>query len=124
MSFTLTIRNIPDKDLGPILARLQLPRGAEQEVKHTPDHVAALPNPAKGKPRANADTVLTMTGKTPMVKGGILSQALIEFEKCEKRNGIGSVTVAIYRDYLTKKQLDFKLQTRLLHEGYLEYLNV
>ena len=122
MSFTITITNVPDKDLGPMLARIKLPRGARLDHKYSPDHVALLEGPPQFevKPRATGDTVLTMTGKVP--KSDLLKRALIEFEKVEAQDGIGTVTVKRYREYLTRKKLDHKLQTRLYHEGYLSYL--
>lgn len=119
MSFTVTITGIPDKELGPLLARLQLPRAATYETKHSPDHVALLPNPKK--PRANGATILTMTGKKPR-SSVPLSNALTMFEKLEAKHKIGSVSVDMFKADLKKRRQKPMILTRLVNEGYLSYL--
>ena len=49
MSFQLTISNVPDKELGGLIARLNLPRGAKYDVKHIPDHVGLLTGPKRSR---------------------------------------------------------------------------
>ena len=122
MSFTLTIRNIPDKELGPILARLNLPKAASYDVAHVADHVGLIegPGPRSG-PRANGATKLHMTGK--QVKNSeVLNAALVMFEKLEAKEGIGTVSVDMFRADLVKRHQAKNMCTRLIHEGYLEYL--
>ena len=118
MSFTITIRNVPDKELGLVLARLSLPRAASYETTHVPDHVAMIEAPKKE--RASADTKLTMNGRTPGSE--VLKTALTMFEKLEAKEGIGTVSVGMFRADLKKRHQDPKIVTRLIHENYLEYL--
>lgn len=77
-------------------------------------------NGKRGKP----DAKLTMTGKTPMSSDGLLAQGLKVFETMETEQGIGAINVTTLRNELTSKGFKGKqLQTRLLHEGYLDYLD-
>ncbi len=77
----------------------------------------------KGTQRGTPDTHLTMTGKMPLIAGGLLAKALKVFETLEKNEGIGGVTVTTFRDELIKQRMKYQLQTRLLHEGYMDYLD-
>ena len=65
MSFQLTLSNIPDKDLGPLIARMNLPRGVTVEHKYVVDVAGFIEGPKKGRHRVPRDTKLTMTGKRP-----------------------------------------------------------
>lgn len=122
MSFTVTITGIPDKDLGTFLAALRLPKKASYTTDHTPDHVALIEGPKKHKHAyANGDTPLTMTGKKPS-RSQSLTTALTMFEKLEKRQGIGAVTVKIFRADLKKRRQQPTMVTRMVAEGYLKYL--
>lgn len=119
MSFQVTISNVPDKDLGPLIARLNLPRGAKVEQKYSPDVVGLIEGPKRG--RMPASTKLTMTGKRPQ-NGTKLLFALEAFEKLEAKHGIGSVSMEdLMRNLKTKKQHE-NLAKRLLKAGFVEYL--
>ena len=122
MSFTVTITGIPDKDLGPLLARMKLPKAASYKTEHVPDHAGLLSGPRKHKhPFANGETILTMTGKKP-TRSKPLETALTMFEKLEARMGIGTVTVDAFRADLKKRNQKVAIQTRMVNEGYLKYL--
>ena len=122
MSFVVTITNVPDKDLGPLIARLRLPRGAKVEQKYVPDHVGLLEGPQNGKRRRMpADTKLTMTGKRPQ-KGSALEKALEGFEKLEAKHGIGSVSMAMLQEDCGRRKLQEKTAGRLLKAGFVQYL--
>lgn len=79
----------------------------------------------KGKVTAHAkpDTRMKMTGKVPRASE-LLASGLDLFERMEKEHGIGSITVEMFRNQIDANELGegSKLQTRLKHEGYLEYL--
>jgi len=119
MSFQVTISNVPDKELGPLIARLNLPRGAKVEQKYSADVAGLLSGPKRK--RMPASTKLTMTGATPQ-QGSKLLFALQAFEKLEGKHGIGSVSMEdLIRNLKTKKQNE-KLAQRLLKAGFVEYL--
>jgi hypothetical protein len=124
MSFTIIITDIPNKDLGPIIARLQLPRGVDYDIKFVSDHAVpatAKPNGRGGKTRPRADSLLTMTGKVAM-KGSKIETAVSLFEKLEKRRGIGTVTVQDFRDHLVKNEYPKALAQRCVTEKFMAYL--
>ncbi len=74
--------------------------------------------------RGNPDSMLTMTGKVPMSSSGMLAQGLKVFEKMEVDQGVGTINVLTLREQLTTEVFKGKqLQTRLLHEDYLDYLD-
>jgi len=118
MSFSIVIHQIPDKDLGPVLARLHLPRGATHEVIHKPDYTALIEGPKNKSSTANGATKLMMTGKTPSKQGALIKAALTIFEKLEVKKGIGNVSVDTFRSSLADRNMHF----RLINEGYLGYL--
>ena len=123
MTFSVTVTDIPQKQLGEFLAALHniRPRGSHiHPPDWVPEHVALIEGPKK--PRARAESRLMMTGKTPN-QGTSLLTYLDYFERHEKRVGIGNVTVGSFVEYLTKLKLDEpnKAKTRLLHEGYVKY---
>jgi len=119
MSFQVTISNVPDKELGPLIARLNLPRSSKVEQKYTADIAGLLSGPKKR--RMPASTKLTMTGATPQ-QGTKLLFALQAFEKLEGKHGIGSVSMEdLIRNLKIKKQ-DDKLAQRLIKAGFVEYL--
>jgi hypothetical protein len=121
MSFQVTISNVPDKELGPLIARLNLPRGSKVEQKYTADFAGLLEGPNTKKRRMPASTKLTMTGATPQ-QGTKLLFALQAFEKLEGKHGIGSVSMEdLIRNLKTKKQNE-KLAQRLLKAGFVDYL--
>lgn len=83
---------------------------------------------ARGKQKANGkrgkpDSMLTMSGKRPQDANGLLAKGLQVFETMEAEHGIGAISVKVFRAQMTSNGLEgHKLQTRLLHEGYLDYL--
>lgn len=124
MSFQLTISNILDKDLGPIIASFKLPRGVSYEAKHVSDKPADVVE-KKGKKkngRASGKAKLTMTGKDAS-EGTLLFSGLEAFEKFEAKSGIGTVTLKMFRDHMPSVGLTDGLAKRLLQTKHLEYLN-
>lgn len=123
MTFTVTVTDIPQKQLGEFLVGLEniKPRGSQiHAAEWTPEHVALIAGPKQ--PRARRESRLMMTGKTPN-KGTTLEKYLDHFERHEKKVGIGGVTVGSFVEYLTLRKIDEpnKAKTRLLHEGYVRY---
>lgn len=127
MSFKITIKNISEKDLGPFLARMKLPKSATRDVVYEDDFLDQVfgkgaKNKNNGKKyHSRADSLLTMTGKEPSSKSQ-LAKARIQFEKLEKKMGIGSVTVADFRKHLVSKQMSKQLAQRCVTEKVLAYL--
>ncbi len=124
MSFKVIIE-VENKDLGSLLAKL--PR-YKYDLKHT---AGADPEPAqngKVKPRrkhgspAKADTRMKMTGKR--THSELLQSGLDLFERMEGERGIGSLTVEVFRNQINTNKLadGTKMQSRLVHEGFLEYI--
>lgn len=127
MSFTITIKNIPDRDLGPVLARMNLPKSVDYDLNHADDGPKEAAKTPKGRApktkRMKPETRLTMTGRSPVKKGTPLDLGLKMFERFEGEEGIGSVTVANFRDHLKQHGQPLSYLTRLVHENYLKYLD-
>lgn len=127
MSFTITLKNIPDRDLGPMIARMNAPKSVSYELTHKEDEAGETQKPVSRKGRKRGTHVdvtakLTMTGRVPTKKAGLLARGMGHFEKCEVERGIGNVSVEDFRAYLVDNGEERSLQWRLLHEGYLKYL--
>ena len=125
MSFKLTIRNVPDKELGPIISRLQLPRGVTYDAKYVSDYAVPTKKKAKGNsknPHSRADSLLTMTGKEAQ-KGSIIEHGMVLFEKLEKRQGIGTVTVRDFRENLVNNGHPSAVAQRSVTEKFLSYID-
>ncbi len=73
--------------------------------------------------RGRLTSRLTMSGKRPTEEHGLLAQGLTIFEKLEASQGVGSITVEVFRNQLVSEGMKYAMQTRLLHEGYLDYLD-
>jgi hypothetical protein len=137
MSFTITISEIPDKELGPIVAGLKLPRSVKYEQTHFIDvEIATAVDPTAKKKRgkirkrkrmSHAELMemgLSMSGRESKQHGSQVARGLMIFERLEGENGIGSVTVLGFRKALTKgkiKNADL-LQKRMVRDEYLNYL--
>ncbi len=133
MSFTVTVYKVADKDLGSMLAVLKIPRGARYELTHfldaeIPGDIAPKTRKGKKGPRRSHQSLLesklTMTGKLAKQKNSAVARGLLLFENCEVEDGIGSVSVQGFRDYLKthRMQKPELLQKRMLRDGYLAYL--
>ena len=125
MSFKITIPDVPDKELGPIISRLLLPRGVTYTVKYSSNGITPVRKKRgskKGNPHSRADSLLTMTGKTAKADS-IIGKGMVVFEKLEKRKGIGTVTVKDFRDSLVKNQLPAQVSQRCITEGFLTYID-
>jgi len=125
MSFKLTIRNVPDKELGPIISRLQLPRGVTYDAKYVSDYAVPTKKKLQGNSKnlhSRAASLLTMTGKTAK-KGSIIEQGMVLFEKLEKRQGIGTVTVRDFRETLVNNGHPSAVAQRSVTEKFLSYLD-
>ncbi len=123
MSFTITVRKVADKDLGFILATLQLKGKANMTLSHVDDDLQE-PDEKKKQKRKKAvrpkkDALLTMTGNTPNDPKSLIGQMLVVFEKLEATHGIGTISVGAFREALGKAR---NMQYRLVREGYLEIL--
>ena len=119
MSFKLTIE-VPDTKLA---ATMRILHGHKVMVESTEKYVPGWDDPRKkanGKMHSRADSLLTMTGKTPN-KNSKLAKALEIFEKLEKRMGIGTVTVAEFRKELVLKKQPKALSQRCVTEKVLAY---
>jgi hypothetical protein len=119
MSFKLTIE-VPDTKLA---ATMRILHGHKVMVESTEKYVPGWDDPRKpnGKMHSRADTLLTMTGKTPN-KNSKLATALEIFEKLEKRKGIGTINVAAFRKELIAKKEPKTLSQRCVTEKVLAYL--
>ncbi len=126
MSFTITIKDIPDREFGPVIARMNLPKNVNYDFHHTDDgpKEAKAPRGHKSKiKRAKPETRLTMTGREPVKKGTVLDLGLKIFERFEAEKGIGNITVASFREHLKEKGQPLSYLTRLVHENYLSYMD-
>jgi len=120
MTFKLTIE-VPDTKLP---ATRRLLQGHKVLVESTEKYIPGWDDPRKkanGKMHNRAESLLTMTGKTPN-KNSKLAKALEIFEKLEKRKGIGSVNVAAFRTELIAKKEPKTLSQRCVTEKVLAYL--
>lgn len=132
MSFTITIRDVADKDLGSLVASLRLPKGVDYKLTHMIDVKISNADPSiiiNGKKkkkrksrRGNPGIKLTMSGKRPTMSGTSIESGLELFEKLEKDMGIGTVSAAAFAKHLNVKHLSDGMVNRLLTEGYLDYL--
>ncbi len=116
MSFKLTIE-VPDTKLA---ATMKLLNGHKVMVEniHAPEPKKAT----NGKTmHSRADSLLTMTGKMPN-KGSQLAKARVEFEKLEKKLGIGTVTAGDFRKHLVTRKMPKTLAQRCVTEKVLAYL--
>jgi len=122
MSFKIVITDIPDKELGPIISRLQLPRGVTYDAKYSANGAEPPKKKSKkGNPHSRADSLLTMTGKKAK-DGSIISKGMVVFEKLEKRVGIGTVTVKDFRESLVRGHLPSAVSQRCITEKFLTYI--
>ncbi len=127
MSFTITLKNIADRDLGPVLARMNLPKSVGYELTHKEDEPGEVKKTVsrtgrKRGSRVDVTAKLTMTGRVSKKLDGLLARGMGHFEKYEVERGIGNVSVEDFRVYLVEQGEERSLQWRLLHEGYLKYL--
>jgi len=132
MSFTVTIHDVADKDLGSLLATMKLPKGADYKLTHMIDVQITAADPSfvvngkkkkkKRSRRGNPEIKLTMTGKRPQIPGGKIEKGLDLFEKLEGDMGIGTVSAAAFLKHLTVKRVPDGMLNRLLAERYITYL--
>lgn len=121
MSFKLTIE-VPDSKL---MGALKTLHGHKVSVESTEQYQPGWKDPRKkngdARPHGRGESRLTMTGKTAQ-KGSKIEVAMDIFEKLEKRQGIGTVTVQDFRDQLVKKDLPKALAQRCTTEKFMTYL--
>ena len=133
MSFTVTIHDVADKDLGSLLATMKLPKGADYKLTHMIDVKIGAVDPnlvvngkkrkkTKKSRRGNPGILLTMSGKRPTQPGTSIEGGLELFEKLEKDMGIGTVSAAAFSKHLNVKRVPDGMLNRLLTEGYVDYL--
>jgi len=135
--FIITISEIPDKELGPIVAGLKLPRGVKYEQTHFIDvEISPVVDPIEKKKRKKMrkrsrmsheelmEMGLTMSGREAKQHGSQVARGLGIFERLEGEGGIGTVSVSDFRKALTRakmKNADL-LQKRMIRDDYLNYL--
>lgn len=121
MSFKLTIE-VPDSKL---MGAIKLLHGHKVSVESTEQYVLGWDNPRKkngdARPHGRGDSRLTMTGKTAQPDSKI-AVAMTLFEKLEKKQGIGTVTVQDFRDRLVKNDQPKALAQRCVTEKFMTYL--
>lgn len=139
MSFTITISQIPDKELGPIVAGLKLPRGVKYEQTHFIDvEISPVVDPIEKKKKSRPHTrkrkrmshedlmemILTMSGREAKQHGSQVARGLMIFERLEGEDGIGTVSVSGFRKALKKAKVKNPdlLQKRMIRDDYLKYL--
>ncbi len=116
MSFKLIIE-VRDSKLMPTLRLLN---GHKVYVENVGDVPKLVKPTKKGNPHTRADSRLTMTGKSAK-EGSIISKGMVLFEKLEKRQGIGTVTVKDFRETLVRNQHPSAISQRCVTEGFLSY---
>ena len=132
MSFTVTIHDVADKDLGSLIASLKLPKGVDYKLTHMIDVQITAADPSfvvngkrrkkKKNRRGNPSIKLTMSGKRPTMSGSKIEVGLEQFEKLEAKLGIGDVSAQDFKNHLEAKGSTDGMLTRLVTEGYLNYL--
>jgi len=119
MSFKLTIE-VPDNKLVPTLRQLTGHKVTVEGFSVT-GVISAKKKNGDARAHGRGESRLTMTGKTAQ-KGSKIEVAMDIFEKLEKRQGIGTVTVQDFRDRLVKKELPKALAQRCTTEKFMTYL--
>jgi len=134
--FIITISEIPDKELGPIVAGLKLPRGVKYEQTHFIDvEISPVVDPIEKKKRKMRkrkrmsheelmEAGLTMSGREAKQHGSQVARGLMIFERLEGEGGIGTVSVTSFRKALKKAKIPNpdNLQKRMIRDDYLNYL--
>jgi len=115
--FTVTITNISDKQLGPLVALIGTKRYSVRLTHSAEDQPA--PDAAPVRVQLNNDTPLSLTGKNA-TKGSMRESVLKTMERLEKKHGIGSVTRGMLKEKLVEKELDTQILYQLVREGYLK----
>lgn len=124
MSFKLTIE-VPDAKLMPTLRLLN---GHKVSVESMEQYQSGWKDPRaksgakKGgpNPHSRAGSRLTMTGKVAR-EDTVIAKGITLFEKLEKKQGIGTVTVKDFREILVKNGLARAIAQRSVTEGFLSY---
>ncbi len=124
MSFKLTIE-VPDTKL---MTTLRMLNGHKVSVESMEQYQSGWKDP-RGKsgakkggpnPHSRASSRLTMTGKEAR-EGTVIEKGMILFEKLEKKEGIGTVTVKAFREVLVKNGHPRAVAQRSVTEGFLSY---
>ena len=124
MPFTITISGIADRELGPLIARMNLPKSVKYDLQHTKDDVEK-PVKAGTKTRSvDKHRPLMMTGKE-RTEGSDRAKVLEAFERMEVQHGPGGVTRQMFQEHLHgSKAFKGKASTmisQLLNAGHLKY---
>lgn len=113
--FTVTIRNVHDRQLGELVARIGTKKWSVSLTHHGEE-----PKEKEAKRRyVNDDTFISMTGKKA-TKGSMREKVLETMEKLEVKHSIGSVTRGMLKERLVEKKLDTQILYQLIREGYLK----
>lgn len=118
--FTVTIKDIQDKQLGQLIAQIGTKRWLVHLTHHPHPQVDDL-LPTKKRVHMTSDTILSLTGKKA-TKGSMRERCLEAMELLEKEHGIGNVTRGRLKQDLVDKGLDKQVLYQLVREGYLKRL--
>jgi len=114
--FTVTIANIHDKQLGPLVALIGTKRYSVR-LTHHEDQPAPEASPVRAQ--MSNGTFLSLTGKSAQ-KGSMRESVLKTMEKLEQKHGIGNVNRGMLKEKLNEKELDTQILYQLLRDGYLK----
>jgi len=115
--FTVTITNISDKQLGPLVALIGTKRYKVRLTHNSEDQAAPEAAPVRGQMKNG--TFLSLTGKNA-TKGSMRESVLKTMERLEKKHGIGNVNRGMLKEKLVEKDLDTQILYQLIREGYLK----
>jgi hypothetical protein len=115
MMFTVTIRNVHDRQLGELVAGI----GTKKWSVSLTHHAENQEEKATKKKYVGDSTFISLTGKKA-TKGSMRERVLETMEKLESRNGIGSVNRGMLKEELIKEKLDTQILYQLVREGYLK----
>lgn len=121
--FTITIKNVHDKQLGELVARIGTKKWSVG-LTHHDDMESTRSDGLPGKKKRRYmgdDAVLSLTGKKA-TEGSMREKCLETMEKLEVTHGIGTVTRGVLKGQLVKDKLDTQILYQLVREGYLKKL--
>lgn len=114
--FTVTIRNVHDKQLGALIAQIGTKRHTIRLTHHPEQEQSSK---TVGRKQMSDDTFLSLTGKSA-AKGSMRAKVLDAMERLEKKHGIGSVNRGMLKEEIVKKELDTQILYQLVRDGYLK----
>jgi len=113
--FTVTIKNVHDKQLGELVAKI----GTKKWLVGLNHHEEEPSEKVTKRKYMGDDEFLALTGKEAQ-KGSMREQILKTMEKLEKKHDIGAVTRGMLKEELVKKELDTQVLYQLIRGGFLK----